>query len=265
MLEAGIKEILLLIGKRVILSNISFKLKNNCIHSILGLNGSGKTTLIRSLTCLLNPQFYSVTGNIFFEGKDILTLNKNELHLLRKNRIKYVFQDAVNSFNQLKIFGYYFEKLVKDKEEIDSLLSYFILPRYSELYKMYPYEVSGGMAQRISLILALLAQPDIIILDEPTSGIDPAIANLFLLRLKEFVSRGNHSILLVTHDINFAAKISNEIAFLSNTNLSKFRSNAELFLPLEFQTNVGPNQEQCTAINSELFKKFIDAYKQLLL
>jgi peptide/nickel transport system ATP-binding protein len=264
MLETDIKE-LLLIGRRVILSDITFELKNNCIHTILGLNGSGKTTLIKSLTGLLNPQFYSVKGNIFFESKDILTLDKNELLLLRKNRIKYVFQDAVNSFNQLKTFGYYFDRLVKDKEELYILLSYFILPRYSELYKMYPYEVSGGMAQRISLILALLAQPDIIILDEPTSGIDPAIANLFLLKLKEFAGTGKHSILLVTHDINLAAKMSNEIAFLSNTNLSKFRSKDELFLPLELSTGDGPNEKQGVADNSELFKKYIDAYKQLSL
>ena len=108
MLKADIKE-LSVIGKRVLLSGINFELKKNCIHTVLGLNGSGKTTLIKSLTGLLNPQFYSITGNVFFEGKDILTLDTNEMLSLRKDKIKYVFQDAVNSFNHLKTFEILFQ------------------------------------------------------------------------------------------------------------------------------------------------------------
>jgi ABC-type multidrug transport system ATPase subunit len=261
MLKAEIKNISL-IGKKALISDISFELKPNRIQTILGLNGSGKTTLIKSLTGLLNPRFYSVSGSVLFDGKDILSLNKDELLILRKDKIKYVFQDAVNSFNHLKTFEYYFEKLAKDKEEIEVLLSYFILPQYSELNKLYPYEVSGGMAQRISFILALLAHPGIIILDEPTSGIDPAISNLFLLKLKEFVSRGNHSALLVTHDINFAEKISDDIAFLSDGNLSRFYPKMELFTDAEGSNT---NKKFDEDSNSELLKKFIDAYKQLSL
>ena len=138
---------------------------------------------------------------------------------------------------------YYFNRLAKDKEEINILLSYFILPHYSELCKLYPYEVSGGMAQRISFILALLAHPEIIILDEPTSGIDPAISNLFLLKIKEFVSQGDHSVLLVTHDINFAEKISDEIAFLSDGRLSRFYPKKELFTPVEIYASENTNTE----------------------
>jgi ABC-type multidrug transport system ATPase subunit len=263
MLETDIQE-LSLTGKKVILSGIKFELKKQCIHTILGLNGSGKTTLIKSLTGLLNPQFYSITGKILFEGKNIPALDKNELLLLRKNKIKYVFQDAVNSFDHLKTFGYYFDRLVKDREELNILLAYFILPRYSELYKLYPYEVSGGMAQRISLILALLAHPEIIILDEPTSGIDPAISNLFLIKLKEFAEQGKHSILLVTHDINFAMKISTEIAVLSNGSLSKFYTPKELLSSLEIFSGAGENRNPGNDIEV-LFGKFIDAYKQLSL
>jgi ABC-type multidrug transport system ATPase subunit len=261
MLKAEIKNISL-IGKKVILSDISFEIKPNRIQTILGLNGSGKTTLIKSLTSLLNPRFYSVSGSIIFAGKDILSLSKEELLILRKDKIKYVFQDAVNSFNHLKTFEYYFERLAKDKEEIEVLLLYFILPQYSELKKQYPYEVSGGMAQRISFILALLAHPDIIILDEPTSGIDPAISNLFLLKLKEFVSRGNRSALLVTHDINFAEKISDDIAFLSDVNLSRFYPKTELFTDVDGNNSTKKFGEDN---NSVLLRKFINSYKQLSL
>jgi ABC-type multidrug transport system ATPase subunit len=265
MLKAFIKE-LSVKGEKVLLSGIEFELKKNCIHTVLGLNGSGKTTLIKSLTGLLNPQFYSVSGNVFFEGKDILKFNTNELLLLRRDKIKYVFQDAVNSFNHLKTFGYYFDRLAKDKQEINILLSYFILPKYTELYKLFPYEVSGGMAQRISFILALLAHPEIIILDEPTSGIDPAISNLVLLKLKEFTIQEKHSILLVTHDVNFAEKISDEIAFLSGSRLSMFYPKKELFSPPEISTVDNEKGKQRRIDNSEfLLRKFIDSYKKLSL
>jgi ABC-type dipeptide/oligopeptide/nickel transport system ATPase component len=103
---------------------------------------------------------------------------------------------------------------------------------------MYPYETSGGMAQRISLVLALSAQPGLIILDEPTSGIDVGIANLFLFKLKDFVSENNHSVLLVTQDIDFARKISNKIAWLSNGNLSEFKSVEDFFNEENFVTTV---------------------------
>ena len=94
---------------------------------------------------------------------------------------------------------------------------------------MYPFEVSGGMAQRISLTLALSAEPELIILDEPTSGIDVGIANLFLLKLKEFAASGNHSVLLVTQDLDFAKRVSNKIARLSNEKLSEFKPVDEFF------------------------------------
>lgn len=231
MLNADIQEIQL-IGKeteRVLLKKTAFDLEANKIFTILGKNGSGKSTLIKSLTKLLDERFYLVTGKILFNGNDLLKISPDELLEIRRNRIKYVFQDAVNSFDPLKTFKYYFDNLVKNQEEISSLLKYFILPDQDKLLNLYPYEVSGGMAQRISFVLTLLSHPDIIILDEPTSGIDSAIANLFLLKLKEFATEKNNCVLLVTQDIDFAEKVSDKIAYLHEGQLSTFYTNEEFF------------------------------------
>ncbi len=248
MLNVAIKEIILN-KKRILLSNIEFELEKNSIFTILGLNGSGKSTLIKSLTGLLNPRLYEVNGSANLDGKNIFSIDYEELLQLRKDKIKYVFQDAVNSFDHLKTLQYYFGKLAKDKNEIDALLEYFLLPKYPELQKLYPYEVSGGMAQRINFVLALLCHPQILILDEPTSGIDLAVSNLFLLRLKEFVKEKDNSALLVTHDLVFAKKTSDKIAFLSNGKLSRFYSNEEFF----------------SAHDSETLELFLDAHKQISL
>lgn len=222
--------------ERIILKDIVFDLEKNSIFTILGKNGTGKSTLLKSLTRLLDERFYSVDGKILYNDKDILKMNDSELQKIRREDIKYVFQDPVNSFDHLKTFGYYFNNLVplslrvrgEVKKEIDGLLEFFLLPDSKNLFNMYPYEVSGGMAQRISLILALLAKPKIIFLDEPTSGIDAPIVNLLLIKLREFVKEGN-AVLMVTQDIELARNVSNKIALLYDSTLSKFSKPDEFF------------------------------------
>jgi ABC-type glutathione transport system ATPase component len=223
--------------ERVVLKDIVFELDKGNIYTILGKNGTGKSTLLKSLTGLLDKRFYSVTGKVIYEEKNILSLNENELRNIRMNEIKYVFQDPVNSFDHLKTFGYYFKTPLslprrgaggEAKKEVEKLLEFFLLPDSKKLFKMYPYEVSGGMAQRISFILVLLAKPKIIFLDEPTSGIDAPIVNLLLIKLKEFVKEGNLA-LMVTQDIGLARNVSNKIALLSDSTLSKFTPPEEFF------------------------------------
>jgi ABC-type glutathione transport system ATPase component len=214
--------------ERVILKDIVFELEKNNIYTILGKNGSGKSTLLKSLTGLLVDRFYSVNGKVIYDEKDILSLDKDELQKIRRNEIKYVFQDPVNSFDHLKTFRYYFDLVSKNQKSIDEQLEFFLLPDSKTLFKMYPYEVSGGMAQRISLILTLLAKPKIIFLDEPTSGIDAPIVNLLLIKLRKFVNEGNIA-LMVTQDIELAKNASTKIALLSEGILSKFTSSEEFF------------------------------------
>lgn len=223
--------------ERIILKDIVFELDEGNIYTILGKNGTGKSTLLKSLTGLLDDRFYSVRGKVIYNNNDILTSSSDELQKIRKSEIKYVLQDPVNSFDHLKTFGYYFNTLVSfikreaSKEvgsEVEELLKFFLLPDSKTLFKMYPYEVSGGMAQRISFILALLAKPKIIFLDEPTSGIDAPIVNLVLLKLKEFVKKSS-IVLMVTQDIELAKNVSNKIALLSDSTLSQFIPPEEFF------------------------------------
>ena len=161
--------------KHFILSNIKFELFERKVYTILGKNGSGKSTLIKSLTGLLNDNIFLTRGTVLLDGKDILTCDAKNLQQIRKNKIRYVFQDAVNSFDPLRTFKYYFENSLADKNQIEKLLKYFLLPGYDEVSRLYPYEVSGGMAQRLSTVLAFAANPILIIFDEPTSGVDYAI------------------------------------------------------------------------------------------
>jgi peptide/nickel transport system ATP-binding protein len=220
-------------SERLLLENIRFALEAGKIFTILGKNGSGKSTLVKSITGLLDRRFYIVAGEVIFEGENILKMPVEKLLSIRRNKIKYVFQDAANSFDSLKRLKYYFSKSEAEQKERESLLEYFLLPGSDELSRLYPYEISGGMAQRVSLVLSLLARPKLLILDEPTSGIDSAIANLMLLKLKEFASGGN-SVLLVTQDLMFAKKISSGISHLRDKRLSPVYNRGEFLNINEF-------------------------------
>jgi ABC-type glutathione transport system ATPase component len=212
----------------LLLKNIGFELSRGKVYTILGKNGTGKSTLIKSLTKLLNENIFCVNGNIIWNNKNISDCNTDELLKIRKDEIRYVFQDAANSFDPLKTFRYYFDNSLANKNKINELLEYFLLPDYDEISRLYSYEVSGGMAQRLSMILAFL-EPQLIILDEPTSGIDYAISNLLLLKLKKFTKEENKIVLIVTHDIIFAEKVSDELAFLSDGTLTQFNTKDEFF------------------------------------
>ena len=213
----------------VLLKDISFILRENCIYTILGKNGSGKSTLIKSLAGLLDKRFYSVKGSILADNIDITNATDDELMKIRKEKIKYVFQDAQNSFDPLRKLEYYFNRFKLAKKESEKLLSYFLLPPLNELSHMYPYELSGGMVQRFSFVIALLMNPELLILDEPTSGVDPAIANLILLKIKEFISGDKKTVLLVTQDIEFAKSAGGFIGHLKDRSFSGFKPCNEYF------------------------------------
>lgn len=213
---------------RVLLHDIIFQLTDNKINVILGKNGTGKSTLIKALTRLLDERFYSITGSVLLDNEDLLQMPVQELLHIRRTKIRYVFQDAINSFDPLKKTGFYFREFGTD-QRINSLINDFLLPEKEELFRLYPYEISGGMAQRLLLTLALLANPDVLILDEPTSGIDTPVINLILLRLREFAKKSKKSVLLVTQDLEFAKNAGERISFLSGGTLSPFYDAKEFF------------------------------------
>ncbi len=211
--------------ENILLKDISFTLHPNFIYTILGKNGSGKSTLIKSLTLLPDKRFFNIDGKIFWNEKNLFDLSEEELRAIRRNQIRYVFQDCVNSFDPLKKISYYFDLMVEDKQRLNELLEYFNLPAQNELGKLYPYELSGGMAQRTAFVLAVAAEPKLLILDEPTSAADTAIINLLIHFLKDYVNDGNNSVLIVTQDLLFAEKVSHMLAEIKSSTLTEFLIN----------------------------------------
>jgi peptide/nickel transport system ATP-binding protein len=214
---------------RELLRNICFKLEPGNIYSITGKNGTGKSTLLKSLTPLLDKRFFDVKGEVMFKGTNLLSLTEDHLIPVRKKYIKYVFQDPQSSFNPLKKFNYYFENMEIDKSSLSVYMEKLLLPSYDEIKNLHPYEVSGGMAQRLSIAIALAANPVLLLLDEPNSGIDYAISNIISDILREFTSAGNSIVLIVTQDFSFAESVSDYIGVLYKKTFSGFFHKKDIF------------------------------------
>ena len=233
-------------AKRTLLHNIAFSLSDGNIYTVLGKNGEGKSTLLKAVTNLLDKNVFSTTGSVEFEGVDLLALPQLQLTEYRKAKIQYVFQDSVNSFDPLKKIEYYFKLYPFDELEVKNEFEFFKLSEPAKIFELYPYEISGGMAQRISIILALLKKPKFLLLDEPTSGIDNDTVALIKERLKKFILKEKSIALIITQDLSFAENITDFIAYLENGNLSKFVSYPQFL-----------NEK------SESIKIFLQAHKQL--
>lgn len=207
-----------------IFKEISFSLTQGNIYTITGSNGTGKTILLKSLTGLLNNTIFDISGQVEIGEKNIFKLSENELRNIRKHKIRYVFQDEANAFDPLKKFNYYFKNgIIKNSGRIDTVFNQLLLSPPEKYLNSYPYEVSTGQIQRIGFALAILSDPEIVILDEPTSAIDPINANLYKIILHEYINNKQKSVLLVTHDFTFAQKVSDYMAILNEQGLSPFQ------------------------------------------
>jgi ABC-type glutathione transport system ATPase component len=231
---------------RKILTNIFFDLNHGKIYTILGKNGSGKSTLIKSLTRLLDKNIYTTSGNVYWNDENIFKMNEERLLNLRRKGIRYVLQDLNNNFDPLKKIKYYFDKSGSTEEQISVELKKYLLPDYDTISNLHSYEISGGMAQRLSFMLALLPNPNLLILDEPTSAIDYSNVNLIKLKLKEIALNFNLA-LIVTQDINFAKEVSDQIAYLEKGTLTEFMDAKTFF----------------SEANSKTYQNFITSFEGL--
>jgi len=202
-------------GCTVGINNVSFSVQEGEIFVIMGLSGSGKSTLIRCLNLLNKP----TAGNIYIDGKNIVNFNKNELREFRQNKIAMVFQHFGLFTHRTVLenveYGLEIKKVPKEQRRKIALetLSSVGLDGWGD--KM-PHELSGGMQQRVGLARALANNPDILLMDEPFSALDPLIRREMQVELLDIQSRLKKTIVFITHDVNEAFKLGNRVAVMKD-------------------------------------------------
>jgi peptide/nickel transport system ATP-binding protein len=206
-----------------ILDGISIDIHNEEILAVLGESGSGKSSLAKSILNLHREEKSSLSGEIIYKNNNLLKLNDTELENIRGRNISYIFQDPHSHLNPLLSVGYQInETIVKHKiasRKSSKELTYQILsdvglksPR--QIYNMYPFQLSGGMKQRVLIAIAICCKPQIIIADEPTTSLDSNIQKIIVDLLMHLCKKYSISIIWITHNINLAKYVANNIAIM---------------------------------------------------
>ncbi len=191
----------------LILKGVSLQLERGEIFTLFGGNGSGKTTLLKVLTGIMKP----IRGKVFFGGKDIKKIDAED----QARRIGYLAQNPSLYFNRETVAGQIQSRADKlglgsNHAHVEKMIHFFEL---KEILDKHPYDISGGQRQKVALALVLLSNPDLILLDEPTKGLDPLCKQEFGTMLQRLHRYGS-TILMVSHDIEFAAQVSSRCALL---------------------------------------------------
>lgn len=196
-------------------SDASFQVRRGEIFCIMGLSGSGKSTLIRLLNRLIEPSF----GSIFVKGMDIATLNAARLREIRARHIGMVFQSVALLPNRTVLDNAAFgleARGVDRQERYKTARAALEKVGLSDWTSRYPAELSGGMQQRVGLARAIAADPEIILMDEPFSALDPLIRRQLQDEFRQLTKSLGKSAVFITHDLEEAIRIGDRIAIMKD-------------------------------------------------
>jgi len=205
-------------GLTIGVNNVSFSVNEGEVFVVMGLSGSGKSTILRCLNRLIEPS----SGSVIIDGVDITKLKANDLRQVRQKKMAMVFQQFAllphrtvlqNTVYGLEVHGV--SKAEREKKALERL-AMVGLEGYEHAY---PDELSGGMKQRVGLARALTNDPDILLMDEAFSALDPLIREEMQDELLNLQQKMNKTIVFITHDLNEALKIGDRIAFIRDGSL----------------------------------------------
>ena len=206
-----------------VVQNVSFALHPGEIFGIVGESGSGKTTLLKAALGLLGPGGQVTRGDILFDGKNLPDLSAKELRRISGAKIGMIFQDTGASFCPVRtIGGQIYESMrahekISKKEARARTLDLFEELRLSDgprIWNSYPFQLSGGMNQRVGIAAAMLPRPQVLLADEPTSALDTTAQRQAadeLLRLRELYGT---AVIVVSHDIGLISYLADRLLVL---------------------------------------------------
>lgn len=214
-------------GEKLAVDGVSFSLSPGKIYVIVGESGSGKSTLLRTIGGLLTKEGKIVSGDIWMGEQNLIQLSEKEWCEVHGNKMGYIFQNPERSLSPLAKIGKQFVECQnmhaktagkKSKKEIledaEELLKELRFENPQRVLKSYPFELSGGMCQRVAIALAIMNQPSLLLADEPTSALDVASQDMTIETLLALRKKTDLSILLVTHNMEVARRLADEIGVM---------------------------------------------------
>ncbi len=202
---------------------VSFELPKGKTIGIVGESGSGKSITSLSILRLLANNGTIKGGEILFKGQDITKLTEKQMREIRGNQISMIFQEPMTSLNPVFTVGQQISetilihKKVSKKEALRlsiEMLKLVGIPSPEKRMKQYPYELSGGMRQRVMIAMALACDPEILVADEPTTALDVTIQAQILELIRDLQNRLGMSVIMITHDLGVVAETCDYVAVM---------------------------------------------------
>ena len=220
-----------------LIDGVSFDIKKNEIVGLIGESGSGKSLTSLSILGLLEKNKFNISGEIIFNGNNLLDLDNNAMMEIRGSEISMIFQEPMSALNPtMKIGKQIFEVFKAHKnlsfknttERIKKLIKKVRLDNVENLLDKYPHQISGGQKQRVMIVMALSCNPQLLIADEPTTALDVTIQKEIIEILKNLQKSEKLSILFISHDLRLVSNISDKILIMKNGKIIEQGSNKNI-------------------------------------
>ena len=204
-------------------NDVSYTLEAGKTLGIVGESGSGKSVSAMSIIKLLDGNGYIDSGEIMFDGKNILEASDKDLHHIRGNEISVIFQEPMTSLNPVFTIERQIGEVLRLHQHMNkkdahakavSLLADVKIPNPERVAKQYPFQLSGGMRQRVMIAMALACKPKLLIADEPTTALDVTIQAQILKLMNDLKRQTGTSILFITHDLGVIHEMADEVAVM---------------------------------------------------
>ena len=207
-------------GEVKAVNDVSFFLDRGKVLGIIGESGSGKSVTAYSIMQILAGTGKIVGGSIKFDGKELVGIDEKEMKTVRGNKISIIFQDPMTSLNPTYTIGKQLMEPImlhtnrtrkQARERAIEMLKLVNINEPEKRMKQYPFELSGGMRQRVMIAMALACEPDILIADEPTTALDVTIQAQILELMSDLQKELGMAIILITHDLGVVAQMCDEV------------------------------------------------------
>ena len=216
--------------------DVSFSLKKGSFLGIAGESGCGKSTLAYAIMNLLRDNGLIQSGSVSLNEAEISKLNRYKMKKIRWVDLSMVFQSAMNALNPVLKIGeqltdamHAHKTITRKDAERRARDVLELVDIKGDRYDSYPHQLSGGMKQRVMIAMALILQPDLIIMDEPTTALDVVVQRTIIEKIQELQRSFDFSIIFITHDLSLLVEISDQLAIMYAGRIVESGSSSEVF------------------------------------